>query len=713
MNIKKIVNLILFIVLISVLSNMSFAQNNQSNNTNGSTGTFYSCTDSDGGLNYFTNGFAQSGGIITEDTCFLRYNAGGGQAVSSCSGQYCALEEAFCSANNPAIYSPNGLGVPCPNGCQYGACINPNETNQTYPEYEKIINGLKIKVLGTTFATTQSERSATLLVNGNKVFLNVGQSTNINGKVITLVNVGSSGAVLIDVSGQTETINGSPNSIPTTEENPEVAPYTKIINGIEIKVLNTQYAVAKSDRRATLLINKNQFDLGVGAVVTVEGKKVTLQNVGSSGAVLVDVNGVIDTINGPASTSSEQTGTDSDSSQGIEVKPVVKDIIILKGYSSDGDLSNLPEPFVSKEGVYNDNTVIVVGSRSDAQDVLGAGDITEKLQFLAKKNNKVTVTILKDTELFDPFSKNTIALSSLDSNNNCVNTIVEKFIRCRDLNLKSGEAIFKFVSQNNKQSLMIVGKASMDVRFATKVFKDFENYRLSGNEVKIIGILSTSNVPYQSEERNRQTDNEQTCNIPVSNALMYAVSLNPDGICMGGELGDLIVPPAFVDNSNHPIPNLQPRGYLDQNRGILSCSIPCSVPVKRTCLKDFGVTYQGANYEENLVDRTRCQSTSTPIGPNGECNNGCKVDNRCLQYGSRFVRNEKPVYCDLDADVRTQKQNRDSCQNNYECLSNSCGNGICQDINERIEGIEQELKEQRSLLQKILDFFSRLFSREE
>ena len=84
-----------------------------------------------------------------------------------------------------------------------------------------------------------------------------------------------------------------------------------------------------------------------------------------------------------------------------------------------------------------------------------------------------------------------------------------------------------------------------------------------------------------------------------------------------------------------------------------------------------------------------------------------------MQYNARFVRNEKPVYCNLDTDVRTQKQNRDSCQNNYECLSNSCGNGICQDINERIEGIEQELKEQRSILQKILDFFSRIFSREE
>ena len=96
-------------------------------------------------------------------------------------------------------------------------------------------------------------------------------------------------------------------------------------------------------------------------------------------------------------------------------------------------------------------------------------------------------------------------------------------------------------------------------------------------------IISDSSVVIKREyeERNRQKNSEQTCNTPVSSALMYAVSLNPEGVCMGGELGDLIVPPSFVDNSNHPIPNLQPKGYLDQNRQILSCSIPCSIPIKR------------------------------------------------------------------------------------------------------------------------------------
>src|SRR3989344_4355737 len=48
------------------------------------------------------------------------------------------------------------------------------------------------------------------------------------------------------------------------------------------------------------------------------------------------------------------------------------------------DLANLPEPFVSKAGVYSEDTALVVGSRADVSDTLAVGDVSAKLQFLAK-----------------------------------------------------------------------------------------------------------------------------------------------------------------------------------------------------------------------------------------------------------------------------------------------------------------------------------------
>ncbi len=88
---------------------------------------------------------------------------------------------------------------------------------------------------------------------------------------------------------------------------------------------------------------------------------------------------------------------------------------------------------------------------------------------------------------------------------------------------------------------------------------------------------------------------------------------------------------------------------------------------------------------------------------------GCKRDSMCLQFGIRLVDvKNRPVYCDFDGIFKVQKQLGESCQNNYECLSNTCSEK-CISVTERIEAVERELKEQRSLIEKILDFFKRLF----
>ncbi|MCX6708197.1 MAG: hypothetical protein NTW67_00910 [Candidatus Woesearchaeota archaeon] len=88
---------------------------------------------------------------------------------------------------------------------------------------------------------------------------------------------------------------------------------------------------------------------------------------------------------------------------------------------------------------------------------------------------------------------------------------------------------------------------------------------------------------------------------------------------------------------------------------------------------------------------------------------GCKRDRMCLQFGIRLVdENGKPVYCDFDSFFKPQKQLGESCQNNYECMSNTCSEK-CISVTERIEAVERELKEQRTLIEKILDFFKGLF----
>lgn len=94
-----------------------------------------------------------------------------------------------------------------------------------------------------------------------------------------------------------------------------------------------------------------------------------------------------------------------------------------------------------------------------------------------------------------------------------------------------------------------------------------------------------------------------------------------------------------------------------------------------------------------------------------ECS-GCMWEDSCLPIGTRLVKEngeQRPLFCSVHRQLEPQKQLGERCQNNYECVSNSCTNGMCQDISKKIEGIEKELKEQRSIMEKILGFFGKIF----
>lgn len=114
---------------------------------------------------------------------------------------------------------------------------------------------------------------------------------------------------------------------------------------------------------------------------------------------------------------------------------------------------------------------------------------------------------------------------------------------------------------------------------------------------------------------------EQICNVPISTALLWAVQLNPSGVCMGGEMLDpqtdttITIPPAFVSTTSQPIPNLSPTGVLNSATKILTCTISCNTIVKDKCLKDLGITTFGANYLENTVQKTCLPAPPAPSPP--------------------------------------------------------------------------------------------------
>ena len=101
--------------------------------------------------------------------------------------------------------------------------------------------------------------------------------------------------------------------------------------------------------------------------------------------------------------------------------------------------------------------------------------------------------------------------------------------------------------------------------------------------------------------------------------------------------------------------------------------------------------------EPIFMEPPRVEEITQPPGyigqPISTCN-GCLMDNKCLPYGTRL----KGTYCNINNELSPQQELDGACDNSYECKSNECSNNQCIST--------------AGLLQKLLDFLSRLFGKE-
>jgi hypothetical protein len=109
------------------------------------------------------------------------------------------------------------------------------------PNLTTTADSLEVKFLGKNLKITGIDTSVnnkfTAQV-GTEYFMDVGDSVEVEGKTVTLENVGEGGSIIVDVDGVKETIG-------TT---------TETVNGIEIKVDETFYETTKAQRSANLII---------------------------------------------------------------------------------------------------------------------------------------------------------------------------------------------------------------------------------------------------------------------------------------------------------------------------------------------------------------------------------------------------------------------------------------------------------------------------
>ncbi|MEI6731538.1 MAG: hypothetical protein WCK90_02540 [archaeon] len=105
-----------------------------------------------------------------------------------------------------------------------------------------------------------------------------------------------------------------------------------------------------------------------------------------------------------------------------------------------------------------------------------------------------------------------------------------------------------------------------------------------------------------------------------------------------------------------------------------------------------GVQIKECQDIENCQGPTTSSRTSEEIKCNpGECS-GCELDSKCIPYGFRIqvnLFNNNPgtfnTYCDITGKLELQKVKESNgnwakCQNNYECDSNVCSSGECIEV---------------------------------
>ncbi len=120
----------------------------------------------------------------------------------------------------------------------FDEAIQPNKTTTADP--------LEIKILGQTIKITSIDSDTKITARvGAEFFMNVGDTVTVSGKKVTLDNVGSGGAIVVNVDGVTETIPSAG---------------TETVNGIEINNDETFYEDNKEQRSATLIIGKDAVE---------------------------------------------------------------------------------------------------------------------------------------------------------------------------------------------------------------------------------------------------------------------------------------------------------------------------------------------------------------------------------------------------------------------------------------------------------------------
>ncbi|MBI4454200.1 hypothetical protein HY636_06150 [Candidatus Woesearchaeota archaeon] len=311
-----------------------------------------------------------------------------------------------------------------------------------------------------------------------------------------------------------------------------------------------------------------------------------------------------------------------------------RDGVCIEQFSSEMPLNNglelYPKPFV-KDG--NLNTILVVGAKAPSSDVVALTDI---LNSLPSVTSNIGLTKL-DTEVYS-LNQNIISVGSP-----CVNSISFKIAGnpsdCT-LGLQPGQGIIKiYTSKEGYSYILVTGYSDKETRDAANVLANYRKYNLKGDKYTL----------YQSVPISIQScvDSDGGKSYNFKGSVKWLNYTDTDYCIDSTTLFEFY---CGIDNT--------------RDGETYYCQYGCS---DGTCVQSSQEPYNNDGSQEIISKPIECQ--------------GCLMDNNnCISFGTRFLSDNYNYYCDITKNAIKQKENKEYCQNNYECVSNNCKSGLCASI---------------------------------
>ncbi len=328
------------------------------------------------------------------------------------------------------------------------------------------------------------------------------------------------------------------------------------------------------------------------------------------------------------------------------------------------DLKYYPDLFIDDKEF---TAAIVVGDTAPSSDIIAAIDIStriaEEMEYLDSSGNYVKPSApmaYLASEIDDPLERDLIVIGN-PCNNEIAGVLLGNPAYC-EKGFTEGEGIIRLYNYRGHVQMLVAGYSNLDTRKCARVLANYDEYALQGKEVIVYGTSTT----YDD------------------------ITVGPGGHGYEEEMEEVITEPEpYVPDTCYNNVKDNDEVGIDCG-GLCKACAPASIP---TC--DDGLMNDG----EEGID---CGGPCKPCKPTIDSCNGCLMDTTCLPFGTRFVKDNSPVYCSIIKDFQDQKAKKEPCQNNYECKTNQCNDGVCGSLTE-------ELRETRGMLQKILDWLAKIF----